>query len=109
MTIVAKLMDGVEVNAPEHVGRDRVLTPEALRFVVGLQRAFNDRRVELLAARVERQTRLDGGQKPDFLASTREIREKDWRVAAIPGDLVDRRVEITGPVERKMIINALNS
>jgi malate synthase len=109
MTTAAKLMDGVEVNAPEHVGRDRVLTPEALRFVVGLQRAFNARRVELLAARVERQMRLDAGQKPDFLASTREIREKDWRVAAIPADLLDRRVEITGPVERKMIINALNS
>jgi malate synthase len=109
MAIMAKRMDGVEINAPEHVGWEKVLTPEALRFVVGLQRAFNARRVELLAARVERQTRLDAGQKPDFLASTREIREKDWRVAAIPADLVDRRVEITGPVERKMIINALNS
>jgi malate synthase len=109
MAIMAKRMVGVEINAPEHVGWEKVLTPEALRFVVGLQRAFNARRVELLAARVERQTRLDAGQKPDFLASTREIREKDWRVAAIPADLVDRRVEITGPVERKMIINALNS
>jgi malate synthase len=85
------------------------LTPEAVAFVAGLQRAFDARRKELLAARAERQKRLDAGQRPDFLPETREIRESEWTVAPLPKDLLDRRVEITGPVERKMIINALNS
>jgi malate synthase len=102
-------IDGVEILARPHVHQERVLTPEAMRFVVELQRRFNGRRVELLAARAERQKRLDAGEKPDFLAATRNIRESAWTVAAIPADLLDRRVEITGPVERKMIINALNS
>ena len=86
-----------------------ILTPEAVAFVVGLQRAFNARRKELLAARVVRQARLDAGEKPDFLPETKEIRESEWTVAPLPADLLDRRVEITGPVDRKMIINALNS
>jgi malate synthase len=86
-----------------------VLTPEAVAFVVGLQRAFNEQRKKLLTARVERQTKLDAGERPDFLAETKEIRESEWTVAPLPADLLDRRVEITGPVERKMIINALNS
>jgi malate synthase len=101
--------DGVKIEAPVHAGQERVLTPEALQFVVDLQRRFNARRVELLAARAERQKRLDGGEKPDFLEDTRNIRESEWTVAPIPPDLQDRRVEITGPVDRKMIINALNS
>src|SRR5277367_6830818 len=109
MAAMGSSMEGVKISAPEHAGRERVLTPEALRFVVELQRRFNPRRAELLGARVERQKRLDAGEKPDFLAGTREIREAEWRVAPIPADLQDRRVEITGPVERKMIINALNS
>jgi malate synthase len=109
MKIVARRVGGVEINAPEHPGSEKVLTPEAVRFVAGLERRFGARRLTLLASRAERQQRLDQGEKPDFLASTKDIREKQWRVAPIPADLLDRRVEITGPVERKMIINALNS
>jgi malate synthase len=101
--------DGVEFLAKPHAQQARVLTPEAMRFVVELQRKFNARRVELLAARGERQKRLDAGEKPGFLPETQHIRESEWTVAAIPADLLDRRVEITGPVDRKMIINALNS
>ena len=86
-----------------------VLTPEALAFVAELHRRFNGRRLELLAARAERQKRFDAGEKPDFLAETAAVRAGDWKVAPIPADLQDRRVEITGPVDRKMIINALNS
>ena len=91
-------------------GRDsEVLTPGALAFLGQLHARFNDRRLELLALREERQTRFDAGAKPDFLAETKAIRDGDWKVAPIPADLQDRRVEITGPVDRKMIINALNS
>src|SRR4051795_5443461 len=86
-----------------------VLTPEALAFLAELHRRFNDRRLELLALREERQTRFDAGAQPDFLPETAAIRAGDWKVAPIPADLQDRRVEITGPVDRKMIINALNS
>ncbi len=86
-----------------------VLTPAALAFVADLHRRFDARRRELLALRVERQARLDAGERPDFLPETAEIRAEDWRVAPLPADLLDRRVEITGPVDRKMIINALNS
>jgi malate synthase len=102
-------MSSVELSAKPHPHQQRVLTPEAMRFVAELQRRFNARRMELLAARVERQKRLDAGEKPDFLPSTRNIRESEWTVAPIPPDLLDRRVEITGPVDRKMIINGLNS
>ena len=87
----------------------RILTPEALAFVAALQRAFNGRRLELLARRVARQQEIDAGVMPDFLPETAEIRAADWTVAPIPTDLLDRRVEITGPVDRKMVINALNS
>jgi malate synthase len=104
-----KLVEGVELVAPFEERYQEVLTPEAMAFVVGLQRAFNARRHELLEARVARQRRLDAGGRPDFLEETREIREREWTVAPLPVDLLDRRVEITGPVERKMIINALNS
>jgi malate synthase len=86
-----------------------VLTPEALDFVVKLHRKFNATRVELLKKREERQLLIDKGQLPDFLSETKAIREGDWVAAPIPADLHDRRVEITGPVDRKMIINALNS
>src|SRR5438552_18908963 len=85
-----------------------ILTPEAVEFVLGLQRTFNEQRKELLAARVERQKSLDEGERPDFLKETKGIRESEWTVAPLPQDLLDRRVEITGPVDRKMIINALN-
>jgi len=103
------LPQGVELKAPPHVQQESVLTQEALQFVVELQRKFQACRSELLAARGVRQRRLDAGEKPDFLPDTRNIRESEWTVAPIPADLQDRRVEITGPVDRKMIINALNS
>jgi malate synthase len=89
--------------------REDVLTPEALAFVERLQRELGAERRELLAARAARQARLDAGERPDFLDETRDVREGDWGVAAAPADLQDRRVEITGPVDRKMMINALNS
>ena len=86
-----------------------ILTPEASAFLTRLQRKFGGRRQELLAQRRARQQQIDAGYTPDFLAETASIREKEWTVAPIPHDLLDRRVEITGPVDRKMIINALNS
>src|ERR1700730_2087481 len=86
-----------------------VLTPEALGFVGRLQGEFGARRLELLRLRDERQARLDAGESPGFLTGTRPIRESEWRVAPAPRDLQDRRVEITGPTDRKMLINALNS
>ncbi len=86
-----------------------ILTPEASAFLSRLARKFEPRRQELLAARGVRQQRIDAGNLPDFLPETAHIREKEWTVAPIPNDLLDRRVEITGPVDRKMIINALNS
>jgi malate synthase len=86
-----------------------ILTPAALDFVAALAWRFTARRDELLALRQERQTRLDAGIMPDFSRATAEIRESTWRVASAPSDLLDRRVEITGPVDRKIIINALNS
>jgi len=93
-------------GAPEF---DAILSREALAFVAGLQRRFGPRIAEQLQARAARQRRFDAGEKPDFLADTKKIRDADWTVAPLPDDLLDRRVEITGPVERKMIINALNS
>jgi malate synthase len=86
-----------------------VLTPAALDFVAGLVRRFGPTRERLLAKRVDRQAAIDRGEMPDFLAETLSIRRGDWRVAPVPADLQDRRVEITGPVDRKMVINALNS
>src|SRR5579871_5885275 len=88
---------------------DRVLTAPAVAFVEDLTRRFRPRVEELLARRVAVQQTIDTGKRLDFLAETAEVRERDWRVAPIPHDLQDRRVEITGPVDRKMIINALNS
>ncbi len=100
------LPEGVDLDAP---GDARVLSPSALAFVADLHRRFDARRLDLLAARRVRQARFDAGDAPDFLAETAGLRAADWRVAQIPGALWDRRVEITGPVDRKMIINALNS
>ncbi|MES2620257.1 MAG: malate synthase A, partial [Bacteroidota bacterium] len=102
-------IEGLEINAPITDAFSEILTPEALAFVVKLQRTFNKRRLELLKAREERQALIDKGELPDFLPETKAIREGDWVAAPIPADLQDRRVEITGPVDRKMIINALNS
>ena len=102
-------LSGVKIIAPIRENHAEVLTPEAVAFIVDLHRTFNGRRKQLLDARHERQTRLDAGEKPGFLESTRHIRESAWAVAPLPSDILDRRVEITGPVDRKMIINALNS
>ena len=88
---------------------DEILTDDALEFVSKLHRYFNPTRKKLLENRKSRQLELDRGVKPDFLSDTEFIRKGNWKVAPIPADLQDRRVEITGPVDRKMIINALNS
>lgn len=100
---------GVRIEAPALDGMDGVLTPEALAFVADLERRFRPERARLLARRAERQARLDAGELPDFLPETAAVREGDWRVAPVPADLQDRRTEITGPVDRKMVVNALNS
>jgi malate synthase len=106
---VASGVAGLELLGPVDETAARVLTSGALTLVARLARAFEDRRRELLAARAARQRRIMDGERPDFLPGTRDLREADWTVAPIPTDLLDRRVEITGPVDRKMIINALNS
>ena len=100
---------GVEINAKPSGRQAEILSAEALAFLAGMHRRFNRRRLELLAQRLERQELYDAGRLPDFLPETKSIRERDWTVAPIPADLLDRRVEITGPVDRKMIVNALNS
>ncbi|MFI6451142.1 malate synthase A [Streptosporangium amethystogenes] len=102
-------MDGVEISGPSQDRFDEILTPEALAFVATLQREFNDRRLELLQARQDRQAELSAGGTLDFLPETRHVRESEWHVAPPAPGLEDRRVEITGPVDRKMTINALNS
>ena len=100
---------GLSFSAPIPEGGQEILTPQALLLVTELHQKFDKRRKELLARRVQRQAEIDAGALPDFLPETESIRESDWTVAPIPKDLLDRRVEITGPVERKMVINALNS
>jgi malate synthase len=100
---------GLRITAPVEPGFEAILTPEALAFVAKLHRSFTGRRKKLLAARVERARRLDAGERPDFLAETAAVRAGDWRIAPLPKALECRRVEITGPVDAKMIINALNS
>lgn len=106
---MTQLTTSLEIKGLQDEATERVLTPEALQFLEGLHRTFNERRKELLAAREERQQQLDAGGKLEFLEETKAIREGDWTVAELPKDLQDRRVEITGPVDRKMVINALNS
>ena len=98
-----------EISFTPHPQADRVLTPEAVDFVAELHGRFDARRRELLAARAERQARFDSGERPDFLAETEAVRLGGWTVPEAPKALADRRVEITGPVDRKMMINALNS
>ncbi|MFD1556415.1 malate synthase A [Paraburkholderia silviterrae] len=109
MANTLKLPQGMQITGEIKPGFETILTPEALELVAQLHRAFEPRRQELLKARAERTKRLDAGERPDFLAETKSIREGDWKIAPLPKDLERRRVEITGPVERKMIINALNS
>ncbi|HEX6504013.1 MAG TPA: malate synthase A [Terriglobales bacterium] len=99
----------VTMVIPRNDVESQILTPEASQFLTRLARAFEPRRHELLARRKLRQQQIDGGALPDFLPETAHIRQSEWTVAPIPHDLLDRRVEITGPVDRKMIINALNS
>jgi malate synthase len=99
----------VEVLGARIERAEEVLTPLALQLLASLHRRFNPRRLELLAARARRQAEFDDGALPEFLAATAEVRAGSWRVAPVPADLADRRVEITGPVDRKMIINALNA
>ncbi len=100
---------GIEILGPITADYSEILTPEAVAFVARLQRAFGARRDALLQRRAERQKQLDSGVMPDFLAETAGIRaDAAWRVNPCPADLQDRRVEITGPVDRKMVINALN-
>ncbi|HEY0942135.1 MAG TPA: malate synthase A [Steroidobacter sp.] len=100
---------GIEIRGSMQPGYETILTAAALEFVADLSRRFGDRVTALLDARTARQKQLDAGALPDFLPETRHIREGDWRVTTIPADLQDRRVEITGPTDRKMVINALNS
>jgi len=100
---------GIELPSEQPNLYDRILTPQALGFVAHLHRKYEQRRRDLMRARVERQARLDAGEALQFLPETRSIRHAEWTIAPVPADLRDRRVEITGPVERKMVINALNS
>ncbi|HTT61570.1 MAG TPA: malate synthase A [Bryobacteraceae bacterium] len=102
-------LEPVQVTAPVTEADQSILTPEAMSFLKGLARNFEERRQQLLARRRERQQDIDRGLLPQFLPQTAWIRDSDWVAAPTPADLLDRRVEITGPVERKMIINALNS
>jgi len=107
--MLRNLSPGVEVRGEVKAQFAEILTPDALAFVAKLHRNFNTRRLECLQRRQERQAALDRGGTLDFLPETKQIREGDWTCAPIPADLRDRRVEITGPTDRKMVINALNS
>jgi malate synthase len=109
MTTAQARASGLEVHAPVEASWDEILSPDALAFLGKLARAFEPRRRQLLERRTRRQAEITRGAFPDFLPDTAAIRDADWRVAPIPADLTDRRVEITGPVDRKMVINALNS
>lgn len=100
---------GIEISGEWATGYETILSEEALQFLKALHLQFNNRRKELLIKRTARQLQIDQGILPDFLPETKAIREGDWQVAPLPKDLLDRRVEITGPVDRKMVINALNS
>ena len=104
-----ELPDGVEIKADLESNHKLLLNAEALRFLVSLHRAFDGRRRDLLARRLKVQQSIDAGESPGFLQETAQVRDGDWTIAPEPADLLDRRVEITGPVERKMMINALNS
>src|SRR3989338_916463 len=101
--------EGIEITGALTPEFAAILTPEALRFTAELARQFEPTRLKLLEARQIRQGEIDRGQMPDFLSSTQKIRESAWKVGPIPKDLLQRKVEITGPAERKMIVNALNS
>jgi malate synthase len=106
---MTSLPDGIEIRGEIASGFDQILTHDALALVAKLQRELGKRRIECLKRRQERQARLDAGESLDFLSETKHIRDGDWTCASIPAGLRDRRVEITGPTDRKMVINALNS
>ncbi|HEY4958139.1 MAG TPA: malate synthase A, partial [Caldimonas sp.] len=108
-TTTLALPSGVQINAPVLPGFEAILTTPALALVAKLHRAFEPRRQQLLALRRERAQRLDAGERPDFLPGTADIRAGDWKIAPVPPALHRRRVEITGPVDAKMVINAFNS
>ena len=110
MSIVTdQFVSGVEIKGKLFKGFREILTPEAILFITKLHLHFNSTRLELLRKREERQLEIDAGIMPNFLEETRDIREDDWTISPLPSDLIDRRVEITAPVDRKMIIDALNS
>jgi malate synthase len=102
-------LDGIQLTRATSAAQRDILTPQALAFLADLQRRFGARRNQLLRLRADVQRRIDAGWRPDFLPKTQALRAGDWRIGGIPAALHDRRVEITGPVDRKMIINALNS
>jgi malate synthase len=102
------LPEGIAINGPMPAEYQSILTPQAVTFIAKLARKFEARRQELMAQRAQRQREFDAGKLPDFLPETRSIRESEWTVGPIPADLQNRRVEITGPTDRKMVINALN-
>lgn len=102
-------VSGVEIRGPMRQGYDTILTKDAVTFLAELHRKFNSTRKQCLQARVQRQKELDAGKLFDFLPETEWIRTSDWKGASVVKDLADRRVEITGPVDAKMVINALNS
>ena len=103
------LPQGVSLTGQVRPEYSRILSTDALAFVADLARTFGPRVAELLKRRSERQVRFDAGERPDFLSETADVRARDWKVAPLPKDLLDRRTEITGPTDRKMVINALNS
>ncbi len=105
----APQVPGVEVVGPWREGYEQVLTESSLALLAQLQREFGPRRAELLARRAERDAQLAAGALPDFLPETQQVRDGDWQVAPPAPGLVDRRVEITGPTDQKMVVNALNS
>jgi malate synthase len=109
MANTLSLPQGMKITGDIKPGFKAILTPQALELVATLHRTFEPPRQQLLNVRAERAKRLDAGERPDFLAETKSIRDGDWKIAPLPQDLQCRRVEITGPVDRKMIINALNS
>src|SRR5262245_13041618 len=104
MHMSAPLPQGVSITGPISKEFAQILTPEALGFVAKLHRKFEARRQELLQRRAARQKEFDRGVKPDFLPETKKIRDGDWQIAPQPKDMLDRRVEITGPTDRKMVI-----
>ncbi len=103
------MTDNIKIIPSLSSEEQEILNPKTLELIELLHTKFNPRRLDLLAQRKHRQDEIDDGNKPDFLKDTKSIRDDDWEVAPLPSDLQDRRVEITGPVDRKMVINALNA